>query len=130
MPIYQLYHVVTQSLGLQRGLAPAEREIIDQWTAFGFSDDIIKEACQRTVLQTGGTNLNYVTSILKEWHRQQVTSLADIEKCDESFQRRKKSSSEKKSTATKNQFQNFPQRSYSKEDYSTLEKQLLRSIQA
>lgn len=125
-----LYHVVTQSLGLQRSLAPAEREIIDQWTAFGFSDDIIKEACQRTVLQTGGTNLNYVTSILKEWHRQQVTSLADIEKCDESFQRRKKSSPEKKSTATKNQFQNFPQRNYSKEDYSTLEKQLLRSIQA
>lgn len=125
-----LYHVVTQSLGLQRSLAPAEREIIDQWTAYGFSDDIIKEACQRTVLQTSGTNLNYVTSILKEWHRQQVTSLADIEKCDESFQRRKKRIPEKKPTNSKNQFQNFPQRSYSKEDYSTLEKQLLRSIQA
>ena len=125
-----LYHVVTRSLGLQRSLAPAEREIIDQWTSYGFSDDIIEEACQRTVLQTGGTNLHYVTSILKEWHRQQVSSLADIEKCDESFQRRKKTTSEKKSSSNKNQFQNFPQRSYSKEDYSSLEKQLLRSIQA
>ncbi len=126
-----LYQLTAKSLGLQRNLAPAEREIIDKWTAFGFSDEIIKEACQRTVLQTGGTNLNYVTSILKEWHHQQVTSLADIEKCDESFQRKKKNSTDNKPAAakTKNQFQNFPQRSYSKEEYSTLEKQLLRSIQ-
>lgn len=125
-----LYHLVAKSLGIRRSFAPAERDIICQWQAYGFSNEIIQEACQRTVLQTGGTNLNYVSSILKDWNRLQVTTLADIEKCDESFQRQKKNNAEKKTSDSKNQFQNFPQRTYSKEDYSTLEKQLLRGVQA
>lgn len=40
---------------------------------------------------------------------------------------------EQKNSATqqkRNQFQSFPQREYSKEDYSSLEKQLLRNVQA
>ena len=56
-----LYHVVSKALGLNRSLAPAEREIIDTWSDYGFSDEIIEQACKRTVLQTGGTNLNYIT---------------------------------------------------------------------
>ncbi len=125
-----LYHVVTRALGIQRSLAPAEREIIDKWMSFGFSDDIIEEACRRTVLQTGGTNLNYAMSILNEWNRQQVTSLADIEKCDESHQKKKNHPAGKSTGSAKNQFQNFPQRNYSKEDYRSLEKQLLHNLQA
>lgn len=124
-----IYHVVAKSLGIQRSLAPAEREIIDQWQAYGFTDDIIQEACRRTVLQTGSTNLKYVSSILEKWNHQQVSTLADIEKCDVSFKQQKKSGTGKKSATSKNQFQNFPQRTYSKEDYSTLEKKLLRGIQ-
>lgn len=124
-----IYHVVSKSLGIQRSLAPAEREIIDQWQTYGFTDDIIQEACRRTVLQTGSTNLKYVSSILEKWNHQQVSSLADIEKCDESFKQQKKSGTGKKPAASKNQFQNFPQRTYSKEDYSALEKQLLRGVQ-
>lgn len=128
-----LYHVVTKALGLNRALAPAEREIIDCWTDFGFSDEIIEQACKRTVLQTGGTNLNYITSILKDWHHKGVLTLADIEKCDKSYQQNKKKSEKQKNISSqpkKNQFQNFPQRDYSKEDYSSLEKQLLRNAQA
>lgn len=124
-----LYQLVAKALGIKRSLAPAEREVIDGWRSYGFSDEIIQKACERTVLQTGGTNLNYVSGILKKWYHDQVVTLADIEKCDESFHRQKKSSGAKKPPASKNQFQNFPQRSYSKEDYSALEKQLLRSAQ-
>lgn len=124
-----LYHLVAKALGIQRSLAPAERELIDQWRGYGFSDEIIQEACQRTVLQTGGTNLNYVSKILNEWFHNQVVTLADIEKCDESFHRQKKNSAPKRPSSSKNQFQNFPQRTYSKDDYNALEKQLLRSVQ-
>lgn len=90
-----LYHVVSKALGLNRSLAPAEREIIDTWSDYGFSDEIIEQACKRTVLQTGGTNLNYITSILKDWHKKGVLTLADIEKCDKSFQQKKKPESRK-----------------------------------
>lgn len=126
-----LYHVVSKALGLNRPLAPAEREIIDAWSDYGFSDEIIEQACKRTVLQTGGTNLNYITSILKDWHKKGVLTLADIEKCDKSFQQKRKSGEQKNSSAQqkRNQFQSFPQREYSKEDYSSLEKQLLRNVQ-
>ena len=31
-----LYHVVSKALGLNRSLAPAEREIIDTWSDYGF----------------------------------------------------------------------------------------------
>lgn len=127
-----LYHVVSKALGLNRSLAPAEREIIDTWSNYGFSDKIIEQACKRTVLQTGGTNLNYITSILKDWHKKGVLTLADIEKCDKSFQQKKKTGEQKNSATQqkRNQFQSFPQREYSKEDYSSLEKQLLRNVQA
>ena len=127
-----LYHVVSKALGLNRSLAPAEREIIDTWSDYGFSDEIIEQACKRTVLQTGGTNLNYITSILKDWHKKGVLTLADIEKCDKSFQQKKKTGEQKNSATQqkRNQFQSFPQREYSKEDYSSLEKQLLRNVQA
>lgn len=124
------YSLVAKALGIQRSLVPAERNIIDGWEAYHFADTIIEEACKRTVLQTGGTNLQYVSSILENWAKHHVISLSDVSKCDEAYKRQKKAKREKHSpntTRSKNQFQNFPQRSYSNEDYSSLEKRLLRS---
>lgn len=121
------YSLVAKALGISRNLAPAEREIIDSWESYHFADAIITEACKRTVLQTGDTNLNYVARILSDWHEKNVISLQDVKKCDESFNRQKKiSHTGKKNTASKNQFQNFPQRVYTKKEYNSLEKQLLR----
>lgn len=125
------YALVSKALGITRGLAPAEREIIDGWETYHFADSVIKEACKRTVLQTGDTSLHYVSGILKSWHEKNVISLQDIKKCDESFNRQKKTShTGKKNTGSKNQFQNFPQRIYSQSEYNSLEKQLLRGQKA
>lgn len=127
------YSLVAKALGFQRSLVPAERKIIDSWETYHFTDAIIEEACKRTVLQTGGTNLQYVSSILENWAKHNVISLSDITKCDEEYKSRKKAKESKRShngTHNKNQFQNFPQRTYSNEDFSNLEKQLLRSVHA
>lgn len=121
------YALVSRALGITRGLAPAERSIIDSWNPYHFADSIIEEACKRTVLQTGDTNLNYVSKILEDWHKKQVISLQDVEKCDESYKKQRRNHSEKKkSVSQKNQFQNFPQRTYSQDDYNNLERQLLQ----
>ena len=121
------YALVTRALGINRSLAPAERAIIDGWEAYHFSDSIIDEACRRTVLQTGDTDLRYVSRILDGWHSQHVISLKDVEKCDEAFRRQKKNSAApRKSTARKNQFQSFPQRAYSQGDFDSLERRLLQ----
>ncbi len=119
------YALVANTFGIRRSLAPAEREIIDGWDAYRFTDDIIEEACRRTILQTGDTNLNYASKILENWHKKQIGSLSDIERCDESYKRQKKNAGDTKK-ANKNQFQNFPQRTYTRNDFSSLERQLLQ----
>lgn len=121
------YKTVSKALGIKRDLAPAEKAIIDKWGVYQFSDDILEEACNRTVLQSGDINLNYTSTILADWHKKGVTTLNDISDCDRSYYRQKTASGGKHTSAGrgKNKFQHFPQREYSKNEYAELEKQLL-----
>ncbi len=122
------YRVIARALGIKRALAPAEKAVIDKWEVYHFPDAVLEEACSRTVLQSGDTNLNYTAKILADWHKKGVTSLKDIEDCDKSFFRQKNASPGRSGTAarrSKNKFQHFPQREYSREEYADLEKQLL-----
>lgn len=122
-----MYKTVSKALGIKRALAPAEQAIIDKWQSYRFSNEILEEACARTVLQSGDTNLNYTAKILADWHKKGVTTLQDIADCDKSYYRIKNTSANKSGNGkrTKNSFQNFPQREYSKDEYANLEKQLL-----
>ncbi|MBP3702347.1 MAG: DnaD domain protein [Lachnospiraceae bacterium] len=128
------YNIVTKTLGITRQLAPAERAVIDSWDTYHFSEAIIAEACRRTIMQTGDQSLSYAGKILEDWNKKQVHSLADIEKLDADFKNEKKTvgrnaslkNSTPKGSTSKNQFQNFTQRTYSDSDFATLEKQLLR----
>ena len=121
------YSLVSKAFGIRRSLAPAEREIIDGWDSYHFSDSIIEEACKRTILQTGDANLHYASRILENWYKKNVITLQDIENCDASHKRQKRNTGTgKKVVVSQNQFQNFPQRTYSQKDYSSLERQLLQ----
>lgn len=122
------YKLVSNALGIRRTLAPAEKRIIDKWEHYHFADPVIEEACSRTVLQSGDTNLNYTSKILEDWHQKGVTCLKDIDDCDKSYFRQKTISTQninRNPMAAKNKFQNFPQRDYSQKDFADLEKQLL-----
>ena len=121
------YKTVSRALGINRALAPAEKAIIDKWSSYHFSDAILEEACSRTVLQSGDTNLNYTSKILEDWYKKGVTTRQDIEDCDKSYFRQKNAAANKNpaSRRSNNKFQNFPQREYSKDEFADLEKQLL-----
>lgn len=121
------YRIISNALGIKRALAPAEKAVIDKWEMYHFPDAVLEEACSRTVLQSGDTNLNYTAKILADWHKKGVTSLKDIEDCDKSFFRQKNAMPAKNNVIrrSKNKFQQFPQREYSQEEYADLEKQLL-----
>lgn len=122
------YKLVSSALGIRRALAPAEKRIIDKWKDYHFADPVIEEACSRTVLQSGDTNLNYTSKILEDWHKKGVTCLKDIDDCDKSYFRQKTVSAQnnnRNSVSAKNKFQNFPQRDYSQKEFADLEKQLL-----
>lgn len=122
-----MYKTISNALGIKRALAPAEKTIIDKWQTYHFSNEILEEACARTVLQSGDTNLNYTAKILADWHKKGVSTLQDIADCDKSYYRIRNTSANKNTSAkrSKNSFQNFPQREYSRDEFADLEKQLL-----
>ena len=124
----QTYFTVMRALGITgRNLVPAETAFIDKWkNTYGFSSELISEACQRTIQATHQPSFEYTDSILTNWLKKDVKSPADIARLDAEFQSRKKPSSTANAasanTAAKNKFNNFEQRSY---DYNEMERMLL-----
>lgn len=118
-----------------KGRNPIQSEVdyINKWVNdYAFDLDIIKAACQRTVLQTSKPDFRYCDGILTGWKKSNVRHLADIARLDTEFN--KKKTAEKAIAANanrntgnntntnKNKFNNFQQRTY---DYEKLEKELL-----
>lgn len=106
---------------LGKSTTPTAREIeyISRWMKeYGFTNDIILEACQRTVLATDKHRFEYAEGILSNWKRENVHSKADIRKIDDLFQKRKAVPK----TTTGNRFNQFAQNAY---DFDALEKELL-----
>lgn len=119
------YFSVLNAFGIKgRSPAPAEMEFIKKWfEEYGFSLEIILEACNRTITNTHKPDFKYTDSILKNWIANGVTSLTDVAQLDISFQQKKTSS--KKTVAkvpAKTRFNNFEGRTY---DMKSLEQQLL-----
>ena len=103
-----------------------ELAYIRKWNEeYGFSLDIILEACNRTVNTIHQPNFEYADSILKNWLSKNVRTLKDIEAVDANYlrekERRKKQNS--RSAQPKNKFNNFEGRSY---DMNELERQLIQ----
>lgn len=123
---------VLKAFGIKnRHPAPAEQEMITTWTKdYGFTLDIIIEACNRTIQTIHTPNFGYADRILVRWKEQGVHYLSDIQALDQQFQREKeqkkqqKKQSDSTSTNSKNRFLNFEQRSY---DFNELERELLKS---
>ena len=124
------YYSVLKAYGIG-GRAPAASEIayIRKWNdEYGFSLDIILEACARTMSAIHQPNFEYTDSILKNWQSKNVRHLKDIEAVDADFQKEKEkkaASREKHSmkSARPNKFNNFDGRSY---DMNDLERRLIQ----
>ena len=124
------YLAVNNAFGLNRTPGEIEREYITKWVdKYYFSDKIIKEACNRTLLRVGKPDFKYADKILETWFKKDVKSIKDIIKLDEDFTKSSKGqTSEKVTPITKsstNKFNQFPQRKYTAKDYAELEKKLL-----
>ncbi len=121
------YFAVLKAFGISgRNPAPCEIKYMQKWmNEYGFSMDIILEACNRTIANTSRADFKYTDSILGKWVERGVHHFSDIAKADLAFQQEKsakKSTSAKTAPATKNRFNNFESRTY---DFQLLERQLL-----
>lgn len=119
------YFSILNAFGIKgRSPAPIELEYMKKWfEQYGFTLEVILEACNRTIANTHKPDFKYTDSILKNWSASGVTSFTDITQLDISFQQQKTNS--KKTTAkvpAKTRFSNFEGRTY---DMKSLEQQLL-----
>ena len=82
---------VMKALG-QTGRAPAtaEKKLIDKWfQKYGFSKEIVLEACNRTILAIHAPSFEYVDTILTSWSKEKVKTLKDVEVLDEKHKNKK-----------------------------------------
>lgn len=130
------YTAVMKAFGLNRYPAEVERHFIDHWIKdFHFEAPIILEACNRSILNTQKGDFKYADKILESWFNSGVKRVADIKTQDIRYNASKKVRSTQNSSTTRtdtvqkplnHQFNAFPQRNYTAEDYRKIEKQLLK----
>lgn len=113
--------------------APVKNEVlyISKWTdKYGFSDELILEACNRTMEHTHSASFRYADSILTNWFKNNADCLEAIEKLDKLHSEEntktfsKISNSTIKKTVRTKKAKTFEQRTY---DYNRLEKKILES---
>ena len=106
--------------------APIKKEIsyVTKWTdEYGFSDEIILEACNRTMEYTHTGSFQYADTILTNWYQSNVHSMDEIQKLDNSHSEAMSRTSKARGYGShQKKAKSFEQRTY---DYNDLEKKLL-----
>lgn len=116
---------IMKALGKSTAPTKAEADFAIKWIKeYGFTQDIIIEACTRTVMATDSHRFEYADRILSSWYKSQVHHKADIKALDEAYAQSKNLSGKTASPAptAARAFNQFPQRSY---DFEALEKEIL-----
>lgn len=102
---------VMKAFGLtDRKPGDSEKEMIERWfKTYGFTRDVVLEACNRTLEAIHKPSFQYAEKILSEWKKAGVKGLKDVSALDEkhSSQGRQAVRGTKKQV---NQFHNFEQR--------------------
>lgn len=102
---------VMRAFGLtDRKPGDAEKEAIARWFGtYGFTREVVLEACNRTMEATHNPSFRYAEKILSDWKKAGVKNLKDISVLDE---KRRSQGKPLARTARKsgNQFHNFEQR--------------------
>lgn len=119
------YFTILKAFGI-RGRNPVEQETLymDRWLKeYAFTLDIIREACSRSVTQTGQASFPYAEKILSNWYKKGVRHFRDIAALDDKHKERQETMpARQKEQTNSNTFNQFHQRNY---DFNQLEKQLL-----
>ena len=113
---------VLKAFGISgRNPGKSEKDFIVKWTtSYGFSMDIIVDACNRTIQNIHQPSFEYADKILSNWNKSGIRSLSDIQKLD--TEHKKNTTTPKPQPNTANSFNDFSQRTY---DFNALEQKIL-----
>lgn len=65
-----------------RKLTAAEEKYVEQWLTWGFEEQAVRMAYEKTCVNTGGLKWPYLHSILKSWHEKGLHTVAEIREGD------------------------------------------------
>jgi len=128
------YRTIMHYMGITGYPTPSHRKYIDRWVGeWQMSLDLIMEACDRSVAETGKSKFSYANTVLADWHKKGIKDIASVKAADEEFQKGKEDKnivkfdrSDKKPGKLKvNRFANFNQRENDYSKYEQLERAYL-----
>ncbi len=109
-----------------------EQKFLKSWEDMGFSPEMVKEACDRTLLNCGKPNFNYANKLLVSWNEEGIKSLEALTAKDNSFNAAKAAAKTAKVSGTRgmsrsaeNYINRYSQRDYSASDMLEIERQML-----
>ena len=74
---------ICEILQVSARLTPGEENYIRAWIEWGFDDEVIAKAYEKTRLSTGTLKWAYLNAILRSWHEQGFTTLQQVEAGDQ-----------------------------------------------
>lgn len=120
------YYAVINSFGItNRRLNDLELHFLNRWTKeYHYGEEIISEACNRTIVSTNQPNFKYADKILEHWFKNKAKTLDDVKRLDDAHKAEsvKVSKSKTRLTSSAKDYNNFTQRKY---DAESLERELL-----
>lgn len=127
------HKVVKKAFGFTRPLGEAEDSLVQKWSVrYHMSDEMIKEACTRSLMHTGTTSFEYADSIIERWHKEKIQTLAQAAQSDQDHHKKQNAKNRGAASAaqpakpgSKVPYNQYPQRNYSSREMDSLEKQLL-----
>lgn len=114
-PVPKECYLVFKAFGItNRNPVPSEVAYVQRWMKeYGFTIDIILEACNRTILRLHQPSFDYADGILNGWRKAGVHHLSDIERLNADHQKQKQTKAPAKNDKPfTTRFHNFEQRSY------------------
>ncbi|MCC8142427.1 MAG: DnaD domain protein [Lachnospiraceae bacterium] len=119
-----VYYAVMKAFGIRgRNLVPSETNYLTTWTGkFGFSAEMISEACTRTIDAIHEQSFGYANSILEKWYKQGIHTLEEVKEADASFQQARQNQ-RAAAGGSGNRFLNFTQRD---NDYEEIQNRLIQ----
>ena len=105
-----------------RAATESEISTMNIWLKeYGFSMELIQEACNRTIAKTGQASFPYAHQILTDWYTKHVDTIEDIQKLDAEHKKKtQKKATTSRPASSSNSFSRFPQRRYDFEEYEKL----------
>lgn len=120
------YFSILKAFGIS-GRNPVDAEIayMDKWIKeWNFSEELIKEACSRTMGAIHQPSFEYADRILSRWKEKEIKALSQLDVLDKQHQATKNlvASTPIKKASGSNKFHNFPKHNY---DIQELEEKLI-----